>query len=189
MRVHWIAAVTGLAIVSTAHAALIGGEAPRERPDASLNGLLAHGSDAPEYVPGSGWERFSWNGGPGVFHNEGPFTFTSTAELNYLKVTDAFLDGDQFEVYDFGELILTTSEPTDSGASIGDDFDGAFDDPRWSSGAVLLEPGPHSIEFFIIRVPDGFPSGGAAFEVEAFPTPGTLALLGLAGLAGRRRRD
>ena len=46
-----------------------------------------------------GWQLFSWDNAPGTFNNGGPLTF-SAAQLTRLTVTDAFLDGDRFQVFD-----------------------------------------------------------------------------------------
>lgn len=137
---------------------------------------------------GSGWEFFSWSNGPGVWNSEGAFTFDVPFSTD-LKVTDAALDGDQFEVYDGGFLIGTTSLPANDGAWIGD-FDAAFADPRWSSGEYLLGPGAHSLTFKTILVPTGAPGGDAGFRVDAVVPAPAAVVLGILGvsLVGTLRR-
>jgi|GEM_PF-1611529 len=105
------------------------------------------------------WAPFSWVDGPGVFNSEGPFTFT-VGSAGFLDVTDAFVAGDQFEVYDDGVLVGTTSYPL-SDVDSTEDPDVAFSDPRWSSGSFQLGPGGHSITVRVIRTPPDFPDGGA----------------------------
>jgi len=139
---------------------------------------------ADDYTPGSGWLKFTWGGGEPVWVGT-EYTFTSTADMPLFKITDAYLSGDQFEVYDHGDLILTTSDGYTTGDSIGGDYDAAYDDPKWSSGSVVLPPGDHLIEILVIANP--YSGGGAAFEVTV-PEPASLALLALGGLAVIRRR-
>ena len=136
---------------------------------------------APPLPVDGAWNTFSWLGGPDVLNNEGAFTFTGPAVLD---VTDAFIDGDQFSVLDFGVSIGTTSAPTDTGSFIGD-FDAAFADAGWSSGSFALGAGNHSITIRTIAVATGFPDGGAA--LRATPTmpatpPWALTLLALAAV-------
>lgn len=137
---------------------------------------------------GAGWEYFGWQNGPGVWNDEGAFTFDVPFSTD-LKVTDLFVDGDQFEVYDGGSLIGTTSLPADDGAWIGDP-DAAFADARWSSGEYLLGPGAHSLTFKTIRVPTGAPSGDAGFRVDAVVPAPAAVVLGILGvsLVGTLRR-
>ena len=155
------------------------------------NGTTGSLGDDPPLPIGGGWQYFSWDNAPGSFNLEGPFTFTSTCNI-LLKVTDAYLDGDQFEVYDFGSLIGTTSTPTDSGAQIGSDADAASADARWSSGSFLLATGSHSITMKTIAIPTDHPGGGAYLRADcAVPVPGAVVLGALGtGLVGwmRRRR-
>ena len=110
-----------------------------------------------------------------------------------LTVTDAFLSGDQFSVYDNLAFLGLTSNPGSVGDQIGANYDGAVADARWSSGEWLLGAGSHSIDIFVVASPFG--AGGAALRVDthAVPEPSTFALLGLGGLglavgAYRRRR-
>jgi hypothetical protein len=157
---------------------------------AGLLVVLAGPVQATPITVGGGWQSFSWSGGPGVFDFEGAFTFNDGSPTG-LKVTDAFIDGDQFEVYDGVLLIGTTSVPANDGADIGGNPDGAFADARWSSGKFFLAPGPHSITLKTIAIATGYPGGSAYLRVDTIPAPGALLLGTLgAGLVGwlRRRR-
>ena len=138
---------------------------------------------------GSGWESFVFGGVGSSFSGTYSFTLSSSA---LLKVTDAFLSGDQFDVTDFGSSIGATSAPGSVGDQIGADYDGAYADARWSSGTYLLAAGSHSISGTVLLSPFG--SGGAALELTAAPVPEpeTYALmaggLGLVAFMARRRK-
>jgi hypothetical protein len=93
---------------------------------------------------------------------DGPFTFTSTTAVT-VKVTDDFLTGDQFRIFDNSILIGETPIVTkDSGGEIGPDA--AFDDPLYSSGSFLLESGAHSIS--ILPIGDSYTSGRGYIRVD-----------------------
>jgi hypothetical protein len=113
------------------------------------------------------------------------FTFSATDPV-LLKVTDAFLHGDTFDVFDFGVLLFSTpSVAMGGGATTNPDL--AFADPLYSHDSIVLGAGPHSISIFNVVGP--ISGGGAYMEVEtAVPEPGTLALLGTGVLALVRRR-
>ena len=98
-----------------------------------------------------------------LFNNEGPFTFTSLTPVE-VKVTDAFLSGDQFRIYDNAVSIGDTSSPTLTGAWT-DCPDTAFADVNFSHGTFLLGPGSHSITIQSIDAPYG--SGGGYIRVDS----------------------
>jgi len=146
---------------------------------------------------GDGWHQFSWTGSAGVFNNESPFTFNSASSVD-LKVTDAFVSGDRFEVYDFGVLVGTTSQ-VNGFAPWTSDPNVAYPSGGFSTGLYSLAAGNHSLTFKTIQEPSGYPSGTAFFRVDSsgsgqvadVPEPGALMLaaLGLAGLAIRGVRQ
>ena len=142
------------------------------------------------YAVGSGWQQFTWNNGPNVFNNEGPFTFTSPVAVE-LDVTDFRYDGDRFTVFDNGSPIGSTSVPVDNSFSIGDNADAAFVDPRFSHGTFLLAPGAHSLTFETIQSAYCLPDGTANFRGLAVPVPTSVWAGGvlLVGLAIARRRS
>jgi hypothetical protein len=147
-------------------------------------------------VDGS-WQSFFWISGPGVFNDGGAFTFHWPGAVK-LTVTDAFVVGDRFQVYDFGNLIGTTSQPT-LGVPDEPNLDAGLADPNFSHGFFTLPAGSHSLTFKTVEVAPGFPDGGAGFKLQPAsvdtrqvpePTALALACLGGVGLAWRtvRRR-
>ena len=154
---------------------------------------------------GDGWHQFSWTGGPNVTQTESAFTFTNTAPVT-VSVTDAFVPGDRFKLYDNGSLVGTTSQVNGSSPNVWTDNPAvAILDPGFSSGIFTLGAGTHSLLLVDIQIATGYSSGAAFLRVDSVsnggtgtissvgnaPEPGTLALvgMGLAGLAvGRLRR-
>lgn len=156
------------------------------------NGDVGTAGDDPPLPVGGGWQYFSWYGGPGVWNVEGAFTYDYPGST-ILKVTDCFIDGDQFEVYDGGMLVGTTSVPANDGDATGD-IDYAYSSPKWSSGDFLLGPGSHSITLYTIQIASGYSDGGAYLRADpacVVPAPGAVLLgsigVGLVGWLRRRR--
>jgi hypothetical protein len=123
------------------------------------------GIDAAPPVPCQDWTPFTWAGLGEVV----TVPVEVTSSCRFIKVTDAFLSGDQFSVrvLDGGSVIATfdTSAPTSTGDSIGSDYDAAFDDDRWSSGFVeITTPGNYTVEVTVTL--DPFGGGGAAVRVD-----------------------
>ncbi len=132
----------------------------------------------------TGWATFSWSGGVGTAWTPAfDLTLTSTSEL---KVTDAFFNGDRFNVFANGSLLGETSAPDNDGSTIGDDYDAAFASASWSSATFILGPGTYTITGALTELATGFTSGGAALRVDTVvPLPATLLLmLGAFGLLG-----
>jgi hypothetical protein len=102
----------------------------------------------------AGWQSFITGGGVGGGTIAGPYEFSS-ATLTKVTVTDAFCHGDEFHVFDNGDLLGDTSEiapedhtcpfqlffPADARA------DAAILDPTFSQGVFFVSPGKHSLDF------------------------------------------
>jgi hypothetical protein len=132
--------------------------APNGTGPASASPAVAYASIQ---VDASGWTLFDWGiVGEGQPIEE-PFTFSSSAPV-VVKVTDVLCRGDQFEVFDFGVSIGTTSavpvQECDTEPFVVDP-DVAFGDPSFSHGSFVLRPGSHSITIEVIADPFGFGSG------------------------------
>ncbi len=115
------------------------------------------------------------------------FDCPATAPHCKLIVTDGFLAVDQFELFNLGTSIGTTSVPSgDATHSCGNDELGCLADPQMSHGVFILAPGAsYSITGMHIA---GIP--GAGFFIVTIPEPGSLMLIGagLLMLFGVRRR-
>ena len=111
-------------------------------------------------VVGAPWVSFGWGSGAPVVSFD-TFQFTAAGPVQ-VQVTDDFLTGDRFEVYDSGTLIGTTSVSAGGGAgAVGPDA--AFADPDYSSGSFSLGVGAHNISITVIDNPFG--SGSAYIQV------------------------
>ncbi|MEX0679416.1 MAG: PEP-CTERM sorting domain-containing protein [Pirellulales bacterium] len=160
----------------------------------ALNGGTGTPGDDPPIVVGADWfattdtpPAFFWIGGDGAPNLEGPFTFNALTNV-VLDVTDDFLKGDRFEVFDFGaSLGLTSLVPVAEGLELGPEA--AFNDPSYSSGSYLLGPGAHSITMATVVSP--YDGGRGYLRVTPEPSSALLAVVGIVGLCGyalRRRR-
>jgi hypothetical protein len=115
-----------------------------------------------------------------------PWTFSGPA---ILVVTDLYVDGDQFEVFDNDVEVGTTSTPVNDGTTCGDDPVGCTGSD-WSHGTFVFGAGSHSITMTVIAEGTGNTSGNGAFELTSVPEPASFGLMGLGCLGlvlGRRR--
>jgi len=132
----------------------------------------------------------------------GPWTWTSGEEVQF-SITDWLVASDQFKMFDFGKLVLTTPKMPDwdalgaAGPFVSppwtDNPDVAFNSGFFSTGEILFAPGSHAITIQDIHIPPvtkgggPFTDGTVAFKASPVPEPGTLSLLGIGGLALLRR--
>ena len=116
------------------------------------------------------WDRFFFDDAGSV--TEIPITVTD--EFPQLQITDAFLSGDWFSVRVLdGSAVVAEfecSRPTTVGDQIGDDYDAAFVDERYSSGEVFLTArGDLTVEITVLASPFG--GGGAGWRLTEGEPP------------------
>lgn len=116
------------------------------------------------------------------------FEFT-LASAGVLTILDLFISFDEFDIYNFGSLLGSTTAST-RGGDCGSDFTCALADTRYSRGVFNLAAGSYSIS----GIQTAGTSGAGALIVETSPVPVPAAgvmllsvLLG-GGFAARRRR-
>jgi hypothetical protein len=121
------------------------------------------------------------SGNNSVFAPAPPWTFTIGPGVGTLVVTDAFLHGDSFDVFNNNGFLFSTSASVFDGNGCGDDPDVCLLDASASFGAIGLAPGNYSITIIPNAIGD---AGAAYFEVLYVPEPsaGSLMALGIAGL-------
>ena len=111
-----------------------------------------------------------------------PWTFTAPAPV-MLAVTDGFLAGDTFSVFDFGVLLGSTPAVL-MGPSCGFDPNVCFADPDISHASFLLAAGSHSLT---ITVQPAQILGEGFFRVQTVPEPGYAGLVMVAAALWARR--
>ena len=127
---------------------------------------------AENYVPGSGWQPFSWSTlSPGVvFVNREPFTFVVPSGCAaFFHITDSECPGEAFEIWNFGSW-SGFSTPLPGCSCCGscpytEDFDHAFSNGPWSSGTLALGAGSYSLDFRFVQSCNTIPGGTAAFRI------------------------
>jgi hypothetical protein len=114
-------------------------------------------------------------GNDSVFAPTPPWNFNVNALGGVLEVTDAFLYGDAFYVFDNNNFIFATPVVLYTGAGCLSDPEVCILDPNSSHAAFGLGPGMHSITIMPYQVP--YAAGSAYFELVETPTPEPNELL------------
>lgn len=131
------------------------------------------------------------SGTPTGFLDAPAWTFIASAAGATLTVIDVFTSGDQFDIFDFGQLIGTTSLPPRLGVDCDDDPVVCLATQGMSFGIFSLAAGAHSLELVLTRGGQGVGYLQVADAVAQVPEPASMALVlgGLAALWGSRRRQ
>lgn len=120
----------------------------------------------------SGWQRFEFGD---VGSTAAVLELTVPAET-WLRVTDAFCAGDQFDVLDGATDLGPTSAPTASSCDVSTESQTRAEvGDAWSSGGWLLAAGRHTVTIRVSRSPFGV---GAAFVRADTPVLTTVHLRG-----------
>jgi hypothetical protein len=135
-------------------------------------------SDTVPITMGGGWSYFLFGDVGSSWDTTFEFTLAGSAEL---RVTDAVLSGDQFEIYINNVSFGLTSFPGSEGDNTFDNYDAAFADPRWSSGSYVLGPGTYRVSGIVTVSPFDF-GEGAVQLLEAAAVPAPIAGAGIPGL-------
>lgn len=127
--------------------------------------------------------------GNSVFAPAPSWTFTVLKAFATITVTDAFLHGDSFDVFDGGVPVPFFSTPmvANDGNGCGDNPVDCLADPNSSHASAVLGPGLHSITITPNAIGD---AGAAYFRIVQAPEPATWmgALSALILLAFRRKQ-
>ena len=149
-----------------------------------------------EAVPVDGtWTSFTWDN-INSFNNEGAFTFLGPGIVD---VTDCFVSGDAFTVFNGGQFLGVTEGGTDSGEPSVLSPEGCWASDLYSKGSFLVDGRASAITFQTNQVCSDCREGRGYFRVR--PAPGAeepapvpvapiwwLALLScILGLAGVRK--
>jgi hypothetical protein len=159
---------------------------------AALMSIIAAGAASADVLTvGGGWDRFGFGDIGSSFPvdaaHDFSFTLTSAAVFN---ITDAFTDGDQFDITINGVDKGLTSTPTNDGTYVGTDFDAAFASPLFSHASYNLGPGSYTVTGVVALAPFTGGSGGAELVAGVVPEPATwsLMLVGFVGMGAVVRR-
>ena len=104
-----------------------------------------------------------------------PWTFSGPGNL---FVTDMYIDGDQFAIFDNGVLVGDTSAPQNDGADCGND-PLTCTSSSWTHGTFYFGAGDHSITMQVIAEANCCTDGAAAFGFDVVPEPVSFLLAGV----------
>lgn len=129
--------------------------------------------------PGS---PYVFNGGPWVIDAITPFKLT---------VTDLYVSGDLFEVWNHGSY-LGSGSGIDGLSGFADTPDEALGNLSFSQNFWILQPGSYSFSFKVTQFASTYRDTSLAFKAESHSVPeggASVLLLGvaLAGIAGIRK--
>jgi hypothetical protein len=110
-----------------------------------------------------------------TFAGSSPWTITTGSPVE-MTITDAFLAGDFFDVFDFGVLAGSTPSVAASGMSCGLDPSVCVDAAGFSHASFALAAGAHSIT---VGVHEAQIVGEGFFRLDAVPEPSTFAVTAL----------
>lgn len=151
-------------------------------------GLASAPASAATLVLDGGWQPFSFGDVGSSISPTFEFTLTKNA---LFKITDAFLNGDQFEVFINGASQGFTSVPVNDGTQAGSDYDLAYASPKFSHAGYALGAGTYSVTATVSLSPYSGGGGAAELVSTAVPEPATWAMMiggiGLVGGTLRRR--
>ncbi|MEM6309004.1 MAG: hypothetical protein AAF754_03055 [Pseudomonadota bacterium] len=174
---------------------------------AAVFSLFAHSAHATtvNLTVGGDWSEFRFDigylGGAWLDTNDTPGVapgvvefYINLTEAATLQVTDAWRDGDMFEVFANGNSLGSTSGSQATDQTILGNYSGAFDDGDWSTGEWLLAAGQYTITGFITQMPEARGRGALRVtEIVPTPLPGGVILLltggaGFAAISARKKK-
>jgi hypothetical protein len=157
----------------------------------ALAGSLTLSARADNLAPNT-WTLFTWqNQGDLVSSYSDNSTDFFANGPTTINITDGWMAGDWFTVYDNGVLLGTTSQVAQSDATCGDSPTACFADKTYSHGSWKVGAGQNDITLYATTAPYGG-GGGWIESFSTVPEPGTITFLGsgllcLAGVLRRRK--
>ncbi len=125
-----------------------------------------------DLFPDTGWHEFYYDLTGSDWRLPGsrdPLDYyIDITEACFLTVTDGYLKGDQFEIFNYGLSGGLSSAPIpNDGLSIGNDYDASALNEDWSTVVFGLYPGTYSISGTVYHSPSQ--SGVGAIRLDTFP--------------------